>query len=66
MYKEHPVFRQPDEPTIKVWRYMDFTKLVSLIDSRRLYFARVDLLGDPFEGSWPKINVAARGIAPPD
>ena len=39
---------------------MDFTKLVSLIDSRRLFFARADQLGDPFEGSWPKINVDTR------
>jgi hypothetical protein len=39
---------------------MDFTKLVSLIDSRRLFFTRADRLGDPFEGSWPRINVHAR------
>jgi hypothetical protein len=45
---------------------MDFTKLVSLIDSRRLFFSRVDQLGDPFEGSWPRINVHARQDVPED
>jgi len=39
---------------------MDFTKLVSLFDSRALYFSRADKLNDPFEGSWPIINIARR------
>ena len=60
MYEEHPIFIQPENEDIKVWRYMDFTKLVSLIDSLRLYFTRADKFEDPFEGSFPKINVAAR------
>ncbi len=66
MYKEHPNFIQPENEEIKVWRYMDFTKLVSLIDSSRLYFTRADKFEDPFEGSYPKINVAAREVAPDD
>lgn len=45
---------------------MDFTKFVSLIDSRRLYFTRVDKFDDPFEGSWPRINVLARNEIPED
>jgi hypothetical protein len=60
MYEAHPVFIQPENPEVKVWRYMDFTKLISLIDSRRLFFTRADKFNDPFEGSWPKMNVAAR------
>jgi len=60
MYEEHETFIQPENGEIKVWQYMDFTKLVSLLDSRRLYFTRADELEDPFEGSWPRINVAAR------
>lgn len=70
MYEAHPVFTQPSNEHVKVWRYMDFTKLVSLLDSRQLYFTRSDKVGDPFEGSWPKINVAARqqvpDIVPPE
>lgn len=63
-YKEHPVFIQPTDENVKVWRYMDFTKLVSLIDSRRLFFTRADKFDDPFEGSWPRINVLARQQVP--
>ena len=49
----HPVVApcQPPDSGIKVWRYMDVTKLVALMQSRSLHFARADTLGDPFEGS---------------
>ena len=38
-------------PNMTLWRYIDLSKLVSLIDSSALYFTRSDILGDPFEGS---------------
>lgn len=66
MYEAHPTFIQPESDGVRVWRYMDFTKLVSLIDSECLFFSRVDKLGDPFEGSWPRINVHARQDVPED
>ena len=34
-----------------IWRYMDFTKFVSLLDKKSLFFCRADKLDDPFEGS---------------
>ena len=49
--KNHPIFREPNDPNIKIWRYMDFTKFVSLLECRSLYFARADLFEDTFEGS---------------
>lgn len=64
MYEEHPTFIQPENEDVKVWRYMDFTKFVSLIDSRTLYFTRADNFEDPFEGSWPISNIAARVHVP--
>ncbi len=64
MYEPHPVFVQQDNEQIKVWRYMDFTKLVSLIDTRRLFFTRADKFEDPFEGSWPRMNVMVRNLMP--
>ena len=64
MVEEHPVFIAPENIEIKVWRYMDFTKMISLIDTRRLFFTRADLFSDPFEGSYPKINVEARNFVP--
>lgn len=60
MYEAHPIFVQPANEDELVWRYMDFTKFVSFLESRSLYFARADKLGDPFEGSLPKRNVNAR------
>jgi hypothetical protein len=66
---DHPVFTPPPNPDVKIWRYMDFTKYVSLLDTSSLYFARSDKLGDPFEGSTPRANLRLRpeiyaGIAP--
>src|SRR5919112_3013990 len=57
---EHPVFAPPPDPNVKIWRYMDFTKYVSMLDSGGLYFSRSDLLGDPFEGSSSQANIALR------
>jgi hypothetical protein len=45
---------------------MDFAKFVSLIDSGSLFFPRVDRLQDPFEGSWPRVNVENRTANVPD
>jgi hypothetical protein len=56
---EHLAFKQPSNPDIKIWRYMDFTKYVSMLDLGGLYFPRADLLGDPFEGSYSHANVEA-------
>lgn len=53
MYKEHHEFSQPEDVNCKVWRYMDFTKFISLIDSKELYFNRSDNFEDKFEGMGP-------------
>ncbi|KAF5417648.1 MAG: hypothetical protein C5S38_01290 [Candidatus Methanophagaceae archaeon] len=52
MYKEHPAFEKPSDEDIKIWRYIDFTKFVSLLDKKALFFARADRLSDSFEGSY--------------
>jgi len=52
----HPSFVQPENESVKLWRYMDFSKFADLIQRRRLYFARSDYLGDKFEGSVPRPN----------
>lgn len=46
----------PDHNT-KIWRYLDFTKFVSMLDNNSLYFLRSDKLDDPFEGSYTKSNI---------
>lgn len=50
MYEKHPNCQPPSDDAV-LWRYMDFTKFVSLLESQALFFCRADLLGDPFEGS---------------
>jgi hypothetical protein len=50
LFKQHPYFRNPSNQT-KVWRYVDFTKFVSLLDTKSLYFSLIDKLEDKFEGS---------------
>jgi len=56
----HPAFIPPDNPNIKIWRYMDFTKFVAMLEDGGLFFCRSDLLGDPFEGSFPQANIDLR------
>lgn len=59
-YEEHPAFSAPENRDQKIWRYMGFSKFVSNLDKKALFFSRVDLLGDPFEGSVSKPTVEAR------
>lgn len=61
MYEEHPVFNPPPDDAI-LWRYMDFTKFVSLLDKRSLFFSAADKLRDPFEGSISEVNVQLHPI----
>jgi hypothetical protein len=48
---DHPSFQQPADPAARIWRYMDFAKLLSLFQQLGLYLPRLDQLADPFEGS---------------
>jgi hypothetical protein len=47
-----PIPSAPDE-SAALWRYMDFTKFVALLETQALFFPRVARLHDPFEGSFP-------------
>ena len=51
---EHPCFPQPSDPDVGIWRYMDFAKYVALLNQQSLFFSRLDLLGDPYEGTLSK------------
>ena len=63
MYETHPNLPSPPDDTV-LWRYMDFTKFVSLLEKSALFFCRADLLGDPFEGSISPASPAANPQAP--
>lgn len=43
-----------------LWRYMSLGKFVALLGDSALWFSRIDLFDDPFEGSTPLANIAAR------
>lgn len=57
-----PPFPQFDVPegSESVWRYMDVTKLVSLLEKRALYFPSARQFDDVFEGSYPLKNSISR------
>ena len=55
MYKEHEFCNPPQSDAI-LWRYMNYTKFVSLLEQQALFFARADKLGDTFEGALSSIN----------
>lgn len=54
MYRPHAALDPPSDDAI-LWKYLDFTKFVSLLDRRALHFSRTDKLGDPFEGTYPRM-----------
>ncbi|ELA8128113.1 hypothetical protein ACTNNG_004614 [Vibrio parahaemolyticus] len=57
---KHSCFEAPANVETKIWRYMDFTKFISLLNSSSLFLSRVDKFEDPYEGSTSHFNLAAR------
>src|SRR5918912_1195284 len=51
MPRTHSALRVPDQ-NVKIWRYMDFQKFVSLLDAY-LFFRKVKMLQDNYEGTLP-------------
>lgn len=49
-YTFHPDLRTPPNRTV-LWRYMDFAKFVETLENHVLWFARLDQLEDPLEGT---------------
>ncbi|MCU5622620.1 hypothetical protein OCA99_23675 [Bacillus cereus] len=56
MYEEFTNFVLPSEET-KIWRYMDFTKFMSMLDKEEIFFTRSDRFEDKFEGTYPRANI---------
>ena len=55
MYKEHEVFDTPDRASV-LWRYLDFTRFVSLLDRSALHFTKAVQFDDPYEGAYSVVN----------
>lgn len=58
----YALFMPPENPDIRVWRYMDFTKLVSVLQHKALYFPTVGELDDPSDGSFARGNQDLRPL----
>jgi hypothetical protein len=44
---------------VRIWRYLDLAKFVSLISSKAIYFSCPTELDDPFEGYLPRSHILA-------
>jgi len=62
--QSNDIFVGPEDERVPLWRYMDFAKFVSILTEGGLYFARVDHLGDNFEGTHAK-GVQPIDLSPP-
>lgn len=52
----HPCFLPPKD-NCTLWRYMDLTKLLSLLEYEILFLSRADQFEDPYEGTWSKAGI---------
>ena len=56
----YALFMPPSDLDVPVWRYMDFTKFVSLLENKGLFFPMIAKLHDLFEGSFARGNETLR------
>ena len=56
MYIKVETIESPDNESTKIWKYMDFTKFVSMLDRESLFFANFKTFEDPIEGQFPNGN----------
>ncbi len=52
MYVQNPILRLPSNPDTIIWKYMDLSKFLDLLLSRRLFMARSDKFEDQYEGTF--------------
>ena len=56
-YQDHPSCITPKNLKTKIWRYMDFTKFLSILEESALFFSNLSILSDPLEGFLTKPTV---------
>jgi hypothetical protein len=65
-YQPHKACIAPAEDDV-LWRYMDLTRFIGLLETASLFFCRADLFQDAFEGSLTQGNIEQReSLGPPD
>jgi hypothetical protein len=56
LFVENKLMKLPDNKDLKIWRYMDFSKFMYLLETRKLFFPVVSSLPDKWEGHLTEIN----------
>ena len=52
MYKNNPNITLPEDPDTIVWKYLDLSKFLDLLLSRKLFMSRSDKFEDQYEGTF--------------
>ena len=48
--------RQPSSDS-RVWRYLNFTQLMSILERNSIWFSNISTFNDPYEGTIPRKNI---------
>lgn len=52
MYKKNDKIKLPEDPNTIVWKYLDLSKFLDLLMSRKLFMSRSDKFEDQYEGTF--------------
>jgi hypothetical protein len=52
MYHNNPNIKLPDDPNTIVWKYLDLSKFLDLLLSKKLFMSRSDKFEDQYEGTF--------------
>ena len=52
MYLNNPNIKLPEDPNTIVWKYLDLSKFLDLLLSRKLFMSRSDKFEDQYEGTF--------------
>lgn len=52
MYVSHPNITLPEDPNTIVWKYLDLSKFLDLLISKKLFMSRSDKFEDQYEGTF--------------
>ena len=52
MYKKNDTIKLPENPDTVVWKYLDLSKFLDLLMSRKLFMSRSDKFEDQYEGTF--------------
>ncbi len=63
-FKEHLDFKPPEDKDVKIWRYTDMSKFLSLVVTGKLYFPSLKIISkdDPYEGLYTKPHLDMIGM----